>query len=132
MIYIILGFTAMVLLQIWLSKKDNRIVGLIQPISLFVTVLIYVLTATPDTTVNSVQKLAQMGYAVLYFNIPTIVLFIIYLAYQKPFSTKRRESDLKNTTARRNPGKNAKFNPKNNKSNPRNNKQNPNKRKVTH
>lgn len=79
MIYLIIGFIAMIVLEYFLSKLKSPVWGLLLPCGLFITTLLMLVTAVPDPTVNIVQRIAQIGYAMLYYNLPTIVLIVIYL-----------------------------------------------------
>lgn len=81
--YIIVGFLIAIGLEYYLSKRKNKVLGLILPVALLITTIVAVVSARPDETANYFQRMVQMLYALLYFNIPTYVLIIIYLVVRK-------------------------------------------------
>jgi hypothetical protein len=83
MIYIIIGFIIAVGLEYYLAKRKNSWLGLILPVACLIATVIAVVLAPRDQTVNIFQQLAQMGYTLLYFNIPTLILVMIYLRFHK-------------------------------------------------
>lgn len=83
MIYIIIGFVIAVVLEYFLAKQKKSWLGIILPVACLITTIISVILAPRDQTVNVFQQMAQMGFALLYFNIPTIILIMIYLRFHK-------------------------------------------------
>lgn len=79
MIYIILGFILAVVLEYYLAKQKNPVLGLILPAVCLIATVLAVAIAPRDESVNFIQQLTQMGYSLLYFNIPTFILVMIYL-----------------------------------------------------
>ncbi len=77
----VLLFAGLIVLQIFLSKCQNKILGLIIPIISFVVTLIIPLNMIgPD--VFTVMFLLQMVFIFLLANIPTIIFLAIYFAYK--------------------------------------------------
>ena len=83
MIYIVIGFIIAVVLEYYLAKQKNPWLGLILPVACLLATILAVVLAPRDQTVNIFQQLAQMGYTLLYFNIPTLILGMIYLRFHK-------------------------------------------------
>lgn len=72
-----------ILLQIFLSKRDSKLSGLVLPIIAFFFALMYPLNmAVPSEGVNA-SFVLQMIFAWLIGNIPTIVLLAIYFGCRK-------------------------------------------------
>ncbi|MFA9380181.1 MAG: hypothetical protein ACERKO_03875 [Acetanaerobacterium sp.] len=83
-----------IVLQVFLSKKENRWLGLILPIITFAFSLIVALGNT--AYVNDIgQTLMVVLVAFLLFNIPTAILVVIYLAC-RPKPQKNKELDRMN------------------------------------
>ncbi len=77
---ILITFGLLALLQIGLSKRENRFVGLVIPaFFLFFSVILTVLKAEDSVMHPSI-------WAVI-FNIPTLIMLIIYLVCRKNRST---------------------------------------------
>ena len=85
---IILAFIVAIVLEYYLAKKKNKVVGLLLPGALLLTTIISIVMAKPDETVNLFQRFVQMIYALLYLNIPTYVLITIYLVVRKKENEK--------------------------------------------
>ena len=66
-------------LQIFLSKKDNKWLGLILPIVAFLFGLLYPLNMVAPSDGVTVGFIMQMLLVWLLGNIPTIVLLLIYI-----------------------------------------------------
>jgi len=75
----LLFVAAIVLLQIFLSKKDSKWAGLILPIIAFGLGLLYPLNMTAFDGINA-SFLLQMLIVWLIGNIPTFILLAIYFA----------------------------------------------------
>lgn len=82
-ILLLLAFAAAIVIEYFLSRRKSPILGLILPGAIFIATVIAVLVAKPDETVNLFQRIVQMVYALFYFNIPTMVLIIIYFRIRK-------------------------------------------------
>lgn len=67
-------------LQIFLSKKDNKWLGLILPIVAFLFGLLYPLNMVAPSDGVTVGFIMQMLLVWLLGNIPTIVLLLIYIS----------------------------------------------------
>jgi hypothetical protein len=76
----ILLLIAIILLQIFLSKKESKILGLILPIISFLFSLLYLLQAT-TFLIGLV--------AFLLANISTVILLSIYLTYRKKINKNK-------------------------------------------
>ena len=75
---------AIVLLQVYLSKKKNKWFGLILPIICFLFALIVVpLNMIVPTSGVDMDYIVKHSIAFGIFNIPTIIFMIIYLVYRK-------------------------------------------------
>jgi len=102
-------FIGAIVLQVILSKSENRWAGLILPAlffigSLFVIIsdIIYINTVLYSTTVDgetTLQTLAQMGrasanigryiYVFILYNIPTVIFLAIYFARRSKLNRQR-------------------------------------------
>ena len=75
---------AIVLLQVYLSKKKNKWFGLILPIISFLfDFLIVPLNMIAPTTGVDMEYIVKHSIAFGIFNIPTIIFMIIYLVCRK-------------------------------------------------
>ncbi len=83
MIYIVIGFLVAAGIEYFLSKRKRAWLGLILPTACFLTTVVVVVSAPRDQRANVFQQIVQMGYTLLYFNIPTFILVMIYLRFHK-------------------------------------------------
>lgn len=83
MLYIVGGFLVAVVLEYFLAKGKNPYVGLVLPGLCLIATVVAVLLAPRDQNANFAQQIVQMLYALLYFNIPTLVFGMIYLRVRK-------------------------------------------------
>lgn len=75
---------AIILLQIYLSKKENKLLGLILPIICFLlSVLIVPLNMIVPTSGVDMDYIVKHSIAFGIFNIPTIIFMLIYLVCRK-------------------------------------------------
>lgn len=74
---LVIGF---IWLQVFLSKKDNKWLGLILPIITFLFGLLYPLNMVAPSDGVTVGFVMQMLLVWLLGNIPTIVLLLIYFS----------------------------------------------------
>ena len=83
-IFALIIFLAVVIgviwLQIFLSKKDNKWLGLILPIVAFLVGLLYPLNMVAPSDGVTVGFIMQMLLVWLLGNIPTIVFLLIYIS----------------------------------------------------
>jgi hypothetical protein len=81
------GCAGAVVLQVFLSGKENRWLGLILPLITFLNSLVYTLNVVSfGDTANAI---GTMCVAFLLANIPTAVLLVIYFACREKFKRKR-------------------------------------------
>ena len=76
--------TAIVFLQIYLSKRENKWFGLILPIVCFLFALLIVLlnTMAPATGID-MDFVINLVLAFAVYNIPTVVFIVIYIVCRK-------------------------------------------------
>lgn len=79
-----------VFLQIFLSKKENKWLGLVFPITFFVFSLIVVLGNVMYTGMIGQVTLAIL-ISLFIFNIPTIILLVIYFACK---ASRKKQTQL--------------------------------------
>lgn len=77
-IFLLLVVAGLACLQLFLSKRPNKWVGLVLPIITFVLSLIYVLNIMD--TGNLWSNIVLIISTLLLANIPTVILLAIYLA----------------------------------------------------
>lgn len=77
MLVVVIGF---IWLQVFLSKRDNKRLGLILPITVFLFSLIYPLCMVVPSNGVTVDFIIEMLFVLLLDNIPTVVLILIYIS----------------------------------------------------
>lgn len=77
----------LILLQTFLSKKENRWLGLILPVLAFLLSFIYPLNIM--STGDSAQTIVAVIAVFLLCNIPTAIYLVIYFACREKFKRKR-------------------------------------------
>lgn len=83
-IILIIIIAAIILLQIYLSKRENKWLGLILPIMSFLFALLVVpLNMMVHATGIDANYISTLIVAFLLYNIPTIVFMIIYVVCRK-------------------------------------------------
>lgn len=80
-IIILLLLGGVIWLQIFFSKKDNKVLGLILPIITFVYSIAIVMGMISENPTHS-SSFSFISSNLLFANIPTVVLIIIYLFYK--------------------------------------------------
>lgn len=86
----LLFIAGVVLLQVILSKKDNKWLGRILPILSFLYSLIYPLNMIVPTEGADFGFVLSMLLVWLMANIPTIVLSVIYIACREKFKKNKQ------------------------------------------
>ena len=84
-----------ILLQIFLSKRESRWPGLVLPILCFLYGLLYPLNRVAPSDGISAGFVLQMIFVWLLGNIPTIVLLVIYFVCREKFR-RRKQVDKMN------------------------------------
>lgn len=84
-----------ILLQIFLSKRESRWPGLVLPILCFLYGLLYPLNMVAPSDGISAGFVLQMIFVWLLGNIPTIVLLVIYFVCREKFR-RRKQVDKMN------------------------------------
>ncbi len=98
-VVLILAFTVLpilgglIVLQVFLSRKDSKWLGLILPAVSFILSWIYPLNLI--STGNPWQDIAQFALTLLISNIYTIILLIIYAAMRE---SRKKKAQLKKMT----------------------------------
>jgi len=90
-----LFLVGIILLQIFLSKRQNRWTGLMLPAISFIFSIIGVLGLAFYGNESTVQIILQLVRVFLVCNIPTIILMAIYFACREKFR-KSKELDKMN------------------------------------
>lgn len=91
LIFLILFLGGIVLLQIFLSKRESKLPGLVLPIMAFLFGLLFPLNMVAPSDGVTVGFVFQMLLVWLLGNIPTIVLLAIYFGCR---SKQRRNSQI--------------------------------------
>ena len=94
-IFIIIFFAGPILLQIYLSKRENKWLGLLLPIINVVLSFIAVFNVAFYGNESAIEIAIQLIGAFLLWNIPTIILMAIYFACREKFK-KKKEMDKMN------------------------------------
>src|SRR2546423_1639749 len=79
-----------IILQIFLSKRENKWLGFILPAISFLISIIFImaLPVTPnDSTASIIMQLVSMF---LLSNIPTVILLAIYFAFREKWKKKKQ------------------------------------------
>ncbi len=77
-----------IFLQIFLSKKNNKWLGLILPTITFLNSVLSVLELTWHDGMSSGEIFTHIATTFLVGNIPTIVLLGVYFAYREKMKTR--------------------------------------------
>lgn len=92
LIFVILLMGGVILLQIFLSKRESKIPGLVIPIISFLFGLLYPLNMTAPFEGVTIGFIFQMLIVWLIGNIPTIIFLAIYFACrEKQYRNKQIE-----------------------------------------
>lgn len=75
-------FAGLVWLQVLLSKKKNRLFGLLIPIGLFAYSVYLVYAAVGLGLSFSLETLGTLVLSILFLNIPSLILLLIYRYYR--------------------------------------------------
>jgi hypothetical protein len=81
-IILILIFAAIIALQVFFSKKENKWLGLILPAIFFVYSLLMVLNVAVFDDMSGWDVFSMLASTFLLSNIPTLILLGIYFAYR--------------------------------------------------
>lgn len=93
-IILIIVLILILFLQISLSKKENSKLGLVLPILTFAISIVAALNVyIPESNFSS--AIALIISVFLYFNIPTIIFFAIYLYYKKDNNSRNEINRMK-------------------------------------
>jgi hypothetical protein len=84
-----------IILQIFLSKRENKWLGLILPMISVLFSIMTLITLTVMWDVSVVERIGQSIMLLVVSNIPTIILMAIYLACREK-SKKKKEMDKMN------------------------------------
>jgi hypothetical protein len=92
-VFLILLGGGSIMLQIFLSRRENRWLGLILPILTFLISFIYVLNvADVGDTTSTVMAIISV---LLLGNIPTVIFLVIYFACRERYGRKRNLDKMK-------------------------------------
>ncbi|MGK0465873.1 hypothetical protein [Clostridium sp.] len=91
----ILFLVGTVILQIFLSKKENKWLGLILPIISFLFSIVILLITPVMGDLSVVERIVQFLVLLFVSNISTIILLVIYFACREKFK-KKKEIDKMN------------------------------------
>jgi biotin transporter BioY len=84
-----------VLLQIFLSKRENKWLGLIFPMISFMFSILVVLSMAVYANQSTGERIFQLITMLLLGNIPTISLLVIYFACREKFKKKKGIDKMK-------------------------------------
>ena len=88
-VVLLLFFVGMVWLQIFLSKRQSKILGLVLPVISFIYSLIIVLGRAAFESMSGGETFVLIASTLLLSNIPTIVLIAIYIASREKFKRNK-------------------------------------------
>ena len=92
MMVLLLVSVAIVLLQVFLSKKQSKVLGLILPSISFVYFLIMVLGLVAFESMAGRESFGLIASTLLLSNILTIVLITIYIASREKFKRNKENN----------------------------------------
>ncbi len=84
----------LIVLQIVLAKRENKWLGLVIPVILFVITLVYPLNTIAQAGEITSGMVAQMVLVFLLSNIPTIIVTFIYLACRENIKKKNQQATM--------------------------------------
>jgi hypothetical protein len=84
-----------IILQIFLSKRESKWLGLILPMISVLFSIMTLITVPAMWELSVVERIVQSIVLLIVSNIPTIILFIIYFACRERFK-KKKEMDKMN------------------------------------
>lgn len=90
-VVLLLVFAGVIALEVFLSKRESKWLGLILPIITFLLSLVPVVRMVLDNVLFNSLYLVKVGIVLLVGNIPTIVLLGVYLACREKID---RQSQL--------------------------------------
>lgn len=79
-----------VLLQIFLSRRESRWPGLVLPILFFLFSLVYPLNMAFLPDMSTGQLIVQLVLVLVFANIPTFILLAIYFACREKYRRKKQ------------------------------------------
>ncbi|MEG1547346.1 MAG: hypothetical protein RR232_08500 [Clostridia bacterium] len=79
-----------VLLQIFLSKKENKILGLILPLITFLFSLLSIFSVAVMDSMSAWDVFSMIAGSFIVTNIPTIILLAIYFACKEKIRRKKQ------------------------------------------
>ncbi|MEG0597226.1 MAG: hypothetical protein RR502_04180 [Oscillospiraceae bacterium] len=83
-------FIGIIFLQIFLSKKENRLLGLILPIITFLCSLLALLNAAAFPSMTAWEVFGVLAATFILSNIPTLILLAIYCACKGKSKRKKQ------------------------------------------
>ncbi|MFL0267966.1 hypothetical protein [Candidatus Clostridium radicumherbarum] len=95
-LFCVIAFLAgIVLIQVFLSKGENKWIGLIFPMIGFMFSIYAVLGMVAYANESTVERIFQLIMMLLLWNIPTIILLAIYFACREKFKKKNGLDKMK-------------------------------------
>lgn len=95
LLYLMVFLAVIILLQIFLSKRENKWIGLILPIITFLFSIFTVLSMIVYANQSTTERVFQLIMMLLLGNIPTASLLAIYFACREKYK-KKKELDKMN------------------------------------
>jgi predicted permease len=95
LLFFIIFLAGIIILQIFLSKRDNKWLGLILPVISIMFSVMGVLGLAVYDNQSTVATIFQLIMVFLLSNIPTIILLAVYFGCREKFK-KNRELDKMN------------------------------------
>ncbi|MFL0248677.1 hypothetical protein [Candidatus Clostridium stratigraminis] len=92
---LLIFLAGIVLLQIFLSKRENKWLGLIFPMISFMFSILAVLGYAFYANQSTVERIFQLIMILLLWNIPTISLLAIYFACREKFKKNKSLDKMK-------------------------------------
>jgi 1,4-dihydroxy-2-naphthoate octaprenyltransferase len=89
LIVVLAIYAGMIVLQVFLSKKDSKWLGLILPAVCFLLSFLYPMAMI--STGNTWQDIGLFAVALLLGNIPTVILLVLYAALRE---SRRKKAQL--------------------------------------
>ncbi len=79
LLFLVVVIPLLIVLEIYLFKKENKYLGLILPALLFIIITLYIVMTYFTSLSDPMEMLLPMIIAVLLYNIPSFILFMIYV-----------------------------------------------------
>ncbi len=95
LLFLLVVIPLLIILEIYLSKLENKYLGLVLPIVLLISTSLYIIMAYFASLSDPMRMLMPMTMGILLYNIPSFILFVIYIIVREKRSRMRDMERMK-------------------------------------